>query len=222
MPRIPRIVIPGEPHHVIQRGNRRLPTFFREDDYQYYLEVMREWCDRHSVAIWAYCLMTNHVHLIAVPETEQGLRLAIGEAHRRYSLRVNRREGWTGHLWQGRFSSFVMDENYLLATARYIEQNPVKAGMVNDPADYKWSSAQAHLAAKDDHLVTTAPLLDLIPNWRSFLDGNEEDGIQTATDRHERTGRPLGDSSFFDRLLSKTGLDLRPKKPGRKRKASKK
>lgn len=221
MPRIPRIVVPGEPHHIIQRGNRRLPTFFCDDDFQYYMEVMREWCDRHSVTIWAYCLMTNHVHLVAVPETEDGLRLAIGEAHRRYSLRVNRREGWTGHLWQGRFSSFVMDESYLLATARYVELNPVKAEMVSVAQDYRWSSAKAHIAGEDDVLVKTAPLLKLVPNWRQFLEGEEKGNVEEKIHQHERTGRPLGDISFFDHLQSITGIDMKPKKPGRKKKPKK-
>jgi len=192
--------------------------FFCDDDYQYYIELIREWCDKHSVLIWAYCLMANHVHLIVVPEDENGLRLAIGEAHRRYTLRVNRREGWTGHLWQGRFSSFAMDEAYLLAAARYIELNPVKAGVVKAPADYKWSSARAHLCAQDDHLVRTSPLLRLVPDWESFLAGDEDAEASSLLSRHERTGRPLGDSTFFDRIQSVLGQDVRPKKPGRKKK----
>ena len=113
MARLARVVVPGMPHHVTQRGNRRQPTFFREDDYAAYLELMGQWCRERGVEIWAYCLMPNHVHLIAVPQSEDGLRLAIGEAHRRYTRRVNFREGWRGHLWQGRFASFVMDEPYL-------------------------------------------------------------------------------------------------------------
>lgn len=157
MPRIARIVVPGEPHHVVQRGNRRLPTFFCDDDYCRYLELLRSWCENHSVEVWAYCLMTNHVHLILVPATESGLRLALGETHKRYTAHINRREGWTGHLWQGRFSSYAMDEGYLLAAARYIELNPVRAGMVQDPYAYKWSSARAHLTAKDDLVVKVAP-----------------------------------------------------------------
>ena len=102
----PRVVAPGVPHHVTQRGNRRQQTFFGEADYQACMELMAEWCEREGVQIWAYCLMPSHVHLVAVPETPESLRAAIGEAHRRYSRRVNSREGWRGHLWQGRFASF--------------------------------------------------------------------------------------------------------------------
>ncbi|RWU06865.1 transposase [Pseudodesulfovibrio sp. S3] len=217
MPRIARIVVSGEAHHVVQRGNRRLPTFFCEADYQLYLELVREWCDRHCVAIWCYCLMTNHVHLIAVPETESGLRLAFGEAHRRYSLHVNKREGWTGHLWQDRFSSFVMDEAHALAAARYIERNPVRAGMVSDPADYPWSSALAHLQGRDDILVKAGPLLSMVPDWRSFIASGDAQDAMDALSKHARTGRPLGNDAFFDRLQARTGVDLRPRKPGPKK-----
>ena len=110
MARLARVVIPGMPHHVTQRGNRRQPTFFDDEDYAAYLELMADGCREEGVAIWAYCLMPNHVHLIGVPETEQSLRRAIGEAHRRYTRRINFRERWRGYLWQGRFASFVMDE----------------------------------------------------------------------------------------------------------------
>ena len=130
MSRIARVVAAGIPHHVTQRGNRRQPTFFGDDDYHAYLELMAQWCRRCGVAIWAYCLMPNHVHLIAVPKSEDSLRRGIGEAHRRYTRRVNFREGWRGHLWQGRFASFVLDEDYLLAATRYVELNPVRARLV--------------------------------------------------------------------------------------------
>jgi len=113
MARIARVIAPGLPHHVTQRGNRLQQTFFEPEDYQAYLALMAEWCGKLHVQIRAYCLMPNHVHLIAVPETEEGLARAIGEAHRRYTRRINFREGWRGHLWQERFASFPMDERYL-------------------------------------------------------------------------------------------------------------
>ena len=122
------------PHHVTQRGNRRQQTFFGEEDYQHYLELMAQFCRAEQVAIWAYCLMPNHVHLIVVPQSAESLRRAIGEAHRRYTRWINFREGWRGHLWQGRFASFVMDEDHLLTAARYVELNPVRAGLVQAPS----------------------------------------------------------------------------------------
>src|SRR5215831_4203837 len=137
MARLARVVVPGMPHHITQRGNRRQTTFFCDDDYHAYLELMAHWCRQCHVDIWAYCLMPNHVHLIAVPESEAGLRQAIGEAHRRYTRRINFRERWRGHLWQGRFGSFVMDEPYLLAAARYIELNPVRARLALDAGQYR-------------------------------------------------------------------------------------
>ena len=129
MARLARVVVPGMPHHVTQRGNRRQETFFCDDDYQAYLKLMGEWCSEHKVQVWAYCLMPNHVHLIVVPKSEDGLRRAIGEAHRRYTRRVNFREQWRGHLWQGRFASFVLDESYLLAcgTLRRTQPGPCAA-----------------------------------------------------------------------------------------------
>ena len=146
MPRLARVVVPGLPHHVTQRGNRRQQTFFCDEDYRSYLELMGQWCSAHQVEIWAYCLMPNHVHLIAVPQSADGLRRAVGEAHRRYTRSVNFREGWRGHLWQGRFASFVLDERYLLTAARYVELNPVRAGLISAPSRYPWSSAAAHAA----------------------------------------------------------------------------
>ena len=157
------------PHHVTQRGNPRQQTFFGEEDYQHYLELMAQFCRAEQVAIWAYCLMPNHVHLIVVPQSAESLRRAIGEAHRRYTRRINFREGWRGHLWQGRFASFVMDEDHLLTAARYVELNPVRAGLVQAPSRYRWSSAAAHLRGRDDALVQVAPFLQMAPNWRRLL-----------------------------------------------------
>src|SRR3989304_6489840 len=114
MARIARAVGPGLPHHVTQRGNRRQETFFSDDDYRAYIEIMGESCARRNVDVWAYCMMPNHIHLIVVPFSENGLRRAVGEAHRRYTRLVNFREGWRGHLWQGRFGSFVVDETHLV------------------------------------------------------------------------------------------------------------
>ena len=152
-----RAVAPNFPHHITQRGNRRQQTFFCDQDYKSYLALMSEWCAEYKVEIWAYCLMPNHIHLIAVPETRDGLNLAIGEAHRRYTRMINFREGWRGHLWQGRFASFIMEESYLLACTRYIEYNPVRAGLAKCPEDWKWSSAEAHMNEIDDVLVKTKP-----------------------------------------------------------------
>ena len=215
MARIARVIAAGIPHHVTQRGNRKLPTFFKDEDYQAYIALMSEWCQKCSVEIWAYCLMPNHVHLIAAPESEDGLRRGIGEAHRRYSRMINFRENWRGHLWQGRFASFPMDENYLLAAARYVEMNPVRANLATDAAAWPWSSAQAHLAGKDDGLVNVSPLLEIVGDWKTFLaDANEEQLNDIR--KHERSGRPLGSEGFVESLEADLNRTLKPEKPGPK------
>jgi putative transposase len=216
MSRIARVVVPGIPHHVTQRGNRRQRTFFNDSDYAAYLELMAEWCAIHEVQIWAYCLMPNHVHLIAVPAAEQSLRLAIGKAHRHYTRRVNLREGWTGHLWQGRFASFPMDGQHVLAAARYIELNPVRAGLAAAPQDYRWSSCRAHLVGRDDGLVTAAPLNRIVGDWKTLLSSPGDGDAFKSLRRHEHSGRPLGDETFVARLEKDAQRVLRRLNPGPK------
>ncbi len=213
-----RAVAPGIPHHVTQRGNRRQQTFFIDDDYHAYLELMSEWCGKYHVDIWAYCLMPNHVHLIAVPKTKDGLNLAIGEAHRRYTRRINFREGWRGHLWQGRFSSFIMNEEYLLACTRYVELNPVRAGFVKKPEEWPWSSTNAHKSGKNDLIVKTEPLREMAGmDWKEFLSVDVQEEEIKLLRKHERTGRPLGKDSFIEKVELLLNRKLKPQKPGPKR-----
>jgi len=197
-----------------------MQTFFSDEDYLTYLTLMAEWCSKCRVEIWAYCLMPNHVHLIAVPETEDSLRRGIGEAHRRYSRMINFREQWRGHLWQGRFASFPMDETYLLSAARYVEMNPVHANLVPDAASWPWSSARAHLGVADDPLVKVEPLLERAGDWRLFLAGIGGEAQLDEIRKHERTGRPLGTESFLERLESTLDRPLKLGKPGPKGKMS--
>lgn len=217
MARLARLVIPGLPHHVTQRGNRRQQTFFNDEDYAAYVELMADWCREEGVEIWGYCLMPNHVHLIAVPATEQGLRRAIGEAHRRYTRRINFREKWRGYLWQGRLASFIMDEPYLLAAARYVELNPVRAKLTARADEWPWSSASAHLSGRDDRLVKVAPLLAMVGDWSAFLDSVIREEELRDLREHGRTGRPLGNATFLERLEAMVGRVLTPQKGGRPR-----
>lgn len=167
--------------------------------------------------IWTYCLMPNHVHLLAVPETPSGLARPIGEAHRRYALAINKRQGWSGHLWQERFASFPMSEAHLLAAARYVLLNPVRAGLAEKVLDWPHSSARAHLFGAPDPLVTTEPLAARIEDWASFLSAPDPD--EAATIRlHSRTGRPLGSPAFVDLLERSLDRRLRPMKRGPRRK----
>ena len=207
-------MVPRLPHHVTQRGNRRQKTFFSNEDYATYKRLMATWCRARGVEVWAYCLMPNHVHLVVVPESESALRAAIGEAHRRYSRAVNLREGWRGHLWQGRFASYPMDSGHLFHCARYVEWNSVRAGLVSEPAHWPHSSARAHLRKQDDGLVKVAPLLARIEDWRAFLAARPSATLEGDLRAHEATGRPLGDPLFVERLEQQLGRRFRPRKPG--------
>ena len=145
MPRHYRIVVPGRPHHVMQRGNRRQKVFFYPGDKDVYLRLLKEQTDKHEVQIWAYCLMENHVHVIMVPSSPEGLARSVAETNRRFTCMINDRYSWRGYLWQGRFLSSVMDDTYLLRALRYVENNPVRARIVKRAEDHPWSSARAHV-----------------------------------------------------------------------------
>lgn len=215
MARMARLVVPGHPHHVTQRGVRRMEVFPGPGDYGTYRALLGEWCRGAETQIWAYCLMPNHVHLILVPSHADGLRAALGEAHRRYTRHVNTREGWRGHLWQERFHSFVMDDDHLLACARYVELNPVRAGLVERPEDWQWSSARAHLGVGDDGITAHRPLLDRVADWAAFLAGGLDETTLETIRRHGRTGRPLGAESFLAGLERRLGRGVRPRPRGR-------
>ena len=171
MPRTARVVIPGLPHHVIQRGNRRMTTFFGDDDYRTYRALLAEGCRNAQVEVVAYCLMPNHVHLVLIPSEPNGLRRAVATTHRKYAAVINRRQGWRGHLWQERFHSFPLHEDHFVAAVRYVELNPVRARLVAAAWDWRWSSACARLAALADELVTAElpPAFKYVGPWVEFL-----------------------------------------------------
>jgi len=199
-----------------------MQTFFGDDDYRAYLTLLATWCGKYGTRIWSYCLMPNHVHLIVVPESADGLCRGIGEAHRRYTRRVNLREGWRGHLWQGRFASFVMDEPHLLAAARYVERNPVKAGLVENPEDWPWSSAATHVGDRRDAVAEGEWLTERIAawvcSWREYLSDPDDEALAAGMRKRENTGRPLGDEDFIRALETSLGRSILPKKGGRPRK----
>ena len=222
MARLARPVVPGYPHHVTQRGNRRLPTFFCDEDYQAYVDLVAEHAAAQGVAVWAWCLMPNHVHLIAVPRTPEALARALGEAHRRYTRRVNLREGRRGHLWQERFFSCVLDARHALAAARYVERNPVRCGLVKRAWAWPWSSAAAHVAGRGDGLIRPGgPLVAEVADWRAFLRQEEEEPTVGAIRLCVRTGRPLGSARFVARLERRLNRCLAPGRPGRPTKRNK-
>jgi putative transposase len=166
--------------------------------------------------VWAYCLMPNHVHLVLTPHTADGLARAIGETHRQYTGFINARSRWTGHLFQGRFSSVALDEAHLMAAARYVALNPVRARLVAQAQDWAWSSARAHLAGEDDGLVRVAPLLDRVGRFADLIDGEPDYSLFTALRDAEGTGRPLGSDEFLAALERLTGRRLQRRQPGRK------
>ena len=216
MARFARIIAPGFPHHVTQRGNRRQPVFFCADDYRAYLQLLREQSHAWGFALWAYCLMTNHIHLLVVPTMEGNLMRGIGETHRLYTRRINFREGWRGYLWQGRFASVVLDEPHLYAAVRYIERNPVEAGLVKRAEEYPWSSARAHVNHHPDPVLAPSFLTDTIQDWRAFLADTNEPETVHRLEQHSRTGRPLGTPNFLTQLEERLGRPLRKAKPGPK------
>lgn len=219
MPRLPRAVFAGFPHHITQRGNRREPVFFSDEDRLIYLSWLKEYADKHQVEVLAYCLMTNHVHLIAVPATDDGLQQTLKPLHMRYAQRFNRQRDWKGHVWQGRFFSSPLDHAYLWTALRYVECNPVRAGMANCAEDYRWSSAAAHCGHRPD------TLLQLNSDWhRQFAAINDWSAWLTQADDSEKLktlrlhvdkGLPCGGDHFVEQLGGMAGRSLMPRPRGR-------
>ena len=217
MARLSRITVPGLPHHVTQRGNRRQALFTAPGDYALYRDLLGERCRANGVACWAYCLMPNHVHLVLTPAGADALSRAVGEAHRRFTAFVNARARTTGHLFQGRFASFAMDDAHFLNALRYLAFNPVRAGLAASPEAWPWSSVRAHLEGRDDALVEVRPALERAPRFADLLEMSP--GEQAALDGFESlspNGRPLGAADFIAMVEMKLGRKVRPGKRGRK------
>ena len=221
MPRVARIVVPGIPYHITQRGNRREDVFFCDGDRNVYLKLLLEYARKHGLAVKGYCLMTNHLHVVAVPERESTLGEVFKPVHLRYAQHVNWSQGITGRLWQGRFFSCALDDAHYLKALRYVERNPVRAGLVVRAADYPWSSAAAHCGLRDDVLAgDIAELAEQVGSWRDYL---EDEGLPDETEQlrqHTRTGRPLGGTMFLNLIETMLNRPVRPRKAGRPRKES--
>jgi putative transposase len=217
MARLARIVIPGIPHHVTQRGNGRAKTFFMASDYQLYLDLLAEAAQKARVAVWAYCLMPNHIHAVLVPSDADGLRKTFADLHRRYTGFINARRRTTGHLWQGRFGSVPMDEAHLLNALRYVSLNPVRARLVEAAAQWRWSSVRAHLAGVDDAVVAVAPALQRVGDFARFLAEPFDGDAEFAALRSAETiGRPVGSADWLADLEAQTGRTLAKQRPGRR------
>jgi len=214
MPKLPRLVVPGYPHHVTQRGIRRQRTFFDDSDYKAYIALVKELKVTARVDILAYCLMPNHVHLVAIPKEKQSLARLFGVAHHRYAKRVNAIHDWRGHLWQERFYSVVMDETHTLAAMRYVELNPVRAGLCQHAVEWPWSSIHANLGHTRDEIVDDTEVRAVISDWRDFLREDEDSCLIDSLRSQTSTGRPSGNDRFIDLLERKTGRHIRRRNPG--------
>jgi len=186
MARKAREVIPGTAHHVVQRGNRRQKVFFQEEDKQEYLNILSLNARLFKLRIWAYCLMDNHVHLIAVPEEEDSMTRALSLTHQLYTRMINFREGWRGYLWEGRYKSKVLDERHLYAAMRYVERNPVRAGIVKKAENYRWSSAKAHASKQENRILAQCYLTEDIPDWKEYLQESDNEEIMAVMRKFQR------------------------------------
>ena len=214
-------MFPGVAHHITQRGNRREDVFFNDDDRRAYLTWMREYCTKQGVEILAYCLMTNHVHIVAVPSEEKALEQVFRPLHTRYAQRVNRAKRWKGHLWQGRFFSSALDEHYLWAAIRYVERNPVRARMVRKAENYAWSSAAAHCGLRADEVLTADRnwwrRFASVGDWSKWLaQGDTPEQIDVLR-RHVERGLPCGAAGFVRKLERIAGRVLSYRARGRPR-----
>jgi len=173
---------------------------------------------QYGVEVWAYCFMPNNIQFIAVPGREDSIWRAFGEAHQRYSRHINLVKNWRGNLWQGRFASYPLGEDYLAAASWYVEMNPVRAGLSDSAVDYPWSSARAHCMGVDDELVQVRPVLDMVEDWKAFLRNGVRQADIERFKLHERTGRPLGNEEFVGVIDQRLSRILKAQRPGRKRK----
>jgi putative transposase len=215
MARLARVVIPGIAHHVTQRGNGRARTFFSNEDYALYRDLLAEQCRRADVEVWAWCLMPNHVHLVLVPSDTDGLRRALAAVHRRYAGVVHARRRRTGHFWQGRFGAVAMDEDHLAAALRYVSLNPVRARLVARAQDWRWSSTRAHLTGKDDGITARAPIRERFPDFADLIAAADAEAFARLR-AAESIGRPLGDDRFLAKIERATKRRLKPRKRGPK------
>jgi putative transposase len=222
MPRIARVVVPGVPHHCVQRGNYRQKIFISDHDRTYYLKLINTYSIKYSLEIWAYCLMNNHVHFIVVPSRPESMAKTFNMAHMCYAQYYNNKISQQGHLWQGRFFSCPLDGEHLYEALRYVDRNPVKAGLVKNPEDYPWSSAKAHITNNFKNTILAKSnfnRLEFIDDWNSFLAADEDEMLVKQIESSISTGRPAGSEDFIRRIETITGRKIIAQKGGRPKKA---
>lgn len=218
MPRIARVVLPQVPYHVTHRGNRRTATFLDDVERRRYLDLVLEVAPGAGIRVWAYCLMLNHVHWILVPDHPDSLATGIGRAHGRYAAWFNHRHDWRGHLWSSRYFSTALDDRYLWFAARYVESNPMRAGLVANALDYPWSSAAANALGTHDRLLDPKrPFAKHPEDWATWLraGGGSEARNDDLIRRNTLTGRPTGSEAFVRHVEDELGRALVVRRPGR-------
>jgi putative transposase len=212
------------PYHVTQRGNRRERVFFDDSDRQAYLNFLGHYSERHSLEVLAYCLMDNHVHLVVVPATVASLRRALKPVHLLHAQRINLRRDWCGHLWQDRFFSSALDERHLWTAIRYVELNPVRAGMIARAESYGWSSAAAHCGLRSDRILSKQSewcrLLGRVADWPAWLAEAVDSASQASLRENTRKGLPTGSKEFVRSVEQETGRILTRPSRGRPAKAA--
>jgi putative transposase len=217
MPRAARVVAEGVPHHITQRGNNRQDTFLVDEDRRIYLNTLRAKCRQHGLSVLGYCLMTNHVHLVATPLQANSLARALGQAHWIYARYLNKRYGRSGHLWQNRFYSCPLGAGHAVAALLYVDLNPLRAGLVGAAEHYPWSSANRHLGGSDPADLVDAGSwaeLDLEADWGQRLQLAAACGLEQELRRCTYAGTPFGSEAFVADMERRTGRRLRPKPPG--------
>jgi putative transposase len=221
MARFARVVVVDVPHHVTQRGNARQVILSADADRIAYLKLMRQYSELHCLSVLGYCLMSNHVHLIAVPHTAEALAQTLKHTHGRYASYWNARNSSSGHVWQGRFYSCPLDEAHLWRALRYVELNPVRAARVEVAAQWRWSSAAAHCgSAPADGLLEMERWRKrwTAAEWREHLAAGESASDVSALRQYTHTGRPLGSAEFVEVLERSMLRPLIPRKGGRPKK----
>ena len=195
--------MPGVAHHVTQRGTGRQVVFYTRRDRSVYLRLLKANSERAGVRILAYCLMPNHIHLVAVPEEEGSLAVALRRTHGRYAQYLNARKLRCGHLWQNRFYSCALDERHLWMALSYVERNPVRAGLAGSVGEWEWSSAAAHLTGADARYVLDMGFWEEsggVERWVALLAGEDEEEQAKLLMRSTYAGKPLGSNEFLERI----------------------
>lgn len=224
MGRLPRATDDGLTHHALNRGNNRAAVFADDADHLAFLHALAVARDRYPFRLFGYCLMTDHFHLLLKPEPGRSISRILQSLTVTHAWRYHKRHRSSGHVWQGRFKSpVIQDDAHLLVVLRYIEANPLRAGVVADPADYRWSSFQRHGMGRDDPLLSDFPEwrelgkteAERRRRWRAKVRARQDEAELAAVRSSLQGGRPFGSEGWTADVAGRLGLDLTPRRRGR-------